>query len=546
MLWRMTSPTVLARPRSQSYEVQDLVAQAWDGRVRVPTFQRGIVWDRRDVLRLFESVVRGFPVGNLLFWVRPAPAAEVVLGSLRFHADEHEQAAFVVDGQQRLTSLACALHPDASRLDPRFDIAYDLDAEVFVASRDVQPDHVVRLPDLFDSVRLLEYLHDHDLEREQVRHAQAVNAALRQYAVPTYEVRSDDESLLREIFDRMNGYGKPLKRAEVFDALFPSEHDQDDKIGRLAADLQRDTGFGLVDNQTLLYVILARRGPDITRDIHLEFRDDAGRREFPGEGRDGAYRGGYDALLAAVRFLQSEAGVPHVSLLTYRYLLVVLARFFAHHEADVRTTQLLRRWYWRASLYGPELFKGSASGAMRLLCTRIDPVSRSDSLTSLLGAVQRSYRPPMPTLERFRTNEAATRVVLCSWWSRGLLLPDGDPLEIAHLSAVLAEATSAADVARRLYPPSALAEDVRLWAANRVLLPDDDVRDPLDALRAASEGVRRSHLVPSAPPATDDAQDWLETRQAVLREHLHEFVDRQCEWEQEDTLSLQDLLLVDG
>jgi uncharacterized protein with ParB-like and HNH nuclease domain len=38
------------------------------GHMALPQFQRGYVWDEKQVLELLESVSRGFPIGSLLLW----------------------------------------------------------------------------------------------------------------------------------------------------------------------------------------------------------------------------------------------------------------------------------------------------------------------------------------------------------------------------------------------------------------------------------------------------------------------------------------------
>jgi uncharacterized protein with ParB-like and HNH nuclease domain len=46
--------------------VEDLVGLVRRGLVRVPSFQRGLKWESKDVIALFDSVYRGFPIGALL------------------------------------------------------------------------------------------------------------------------------------------------------------------------------------------------------------------------------------------------------------------------------------------------------------------------------------------------------------------------------------------------------------------------------------------------------------------------------------------------
>src|SRR5687768_4916278 len=99
-------PTVLERLKAEAETVEDLVAQVLRGHVRTPVFQRGLRWDAKDVLDLFDSVFRGFPIGAFLFQRKFAPAMKLKVGPLTIDAPETEVALWTVDGQQRITALA--------------------------------------------------------------------------------------------------------------------------------------------------------------------------------------------------------------------------------------------------------------------------------------------------------------------------------------------------------------------------------------------------------------------------------------------------------
>ncbi|MBV9141253.1 MAG: DUF262 domain-containing protein [Pseudonocardiales bacterium] len=80
------------QPGATTFELDDLVELAWSGRIRVPHFQRSFRWMRHDVIRLFDSVVKRYPVGSLLLWRRPAPAQRLTLGALQIEAPQVDQA----------------------------------------------------------------------------------------------------------------------------------------------------------------------------------------------------------------------------------------------------------------------------------------------------------------------------------------------------------------------------------------------------------------------------------------------------------------------
>ncbi|MGH3851591.1 MAG: DUF262 domain-containing protein, partial [Pseudonocardiaceae bacterium] len=289
------------RPGATTFGLDDLVELAWSGHIRVPHFQRDFRWTRQDVIRLFDSVVKRYPVGSLLLWRRPAPAQRLTLGALQIDAPQVDQALWVVDGQQRVTSLANALHPAGAR-DPRFDLGYDMRDDRIVNRTMSGDPYVIPLSTLFDLAKVLDWFATYPAVSDYRSKAFELAKHLRQFAIPAYQVVQDDTSVLRDIFDRMNNYGKRLSRAEIFSALNAGDESDAEhtlNIGQIADHVEDQTGFGLIDADTVLRAILARRGPDVQREIRLEF-DDNDRRgdlEFHSEDRDSAFAAGEEALV---------------------------------------------------------------------------------------------------------------------------------------------------------------------------------------------------------------------------------------------------------
>jgi len=76
----------------------------------LPSFQRRYVWDEDDVLALLDSIKNGYPVGNIILWrkhegYKPEdidPLSKPLIGDIK---EEASSTYFIIDGQQRLTSL---------------------------------------------------------------------------------------------------------------------------------------------------------------------------------------------------------------------------------------------------------------------------------------------------------------------------------------------------------------------------------------------------------------------------------------------------------
>lgn len=521
--------------------MDDIVEWARSGRIRIPTFQRGLRWTRRDVLQLFDSIQNGYPIGSLLLWERDAPAETVTLGPIIVEAAA-DRAFYVVDGQQRITALTAALTNVAAG-DARFQVGYDLSTETFVGQSPYPPETYVPAHVLFDLQALLQWFRDRPDIADGFEDATMVTKTLRELRVPAYVVDQEDERVLQSIFDRMNNAGKKLSRDEVFAALHrPAGRSGEVTLRAVAESVESRTGFGLLDDSTAMQAILVRRGADVMREIRNEFEADArGRDAFAArEPEAEAFRLGTEAVVLAVEFLQQVAAVPHLAMLPYQYVLVALTRFFAHHpEPSTPHVRLLRRFFWRAVVHGPTLGRGTTTGVGRMLNRGVVPDDEVASVSALVAAV--AGRPEYPGVNPFRTNSAASKALLCAMWAHGpRSIRTGQVLEVEDLRRQLGESQTAVDAVASLDPR---ARERSKDAGNRLLLlPEDNTgQETSTSVAKVDEAVLESHLLEAAdveflqgssvPEVIARRNDRLDALQGA-------FLDRMCEWEQEDTPDL--------
>lgn len=213
------------RPEAKTYSIERLVEETLAGNVRIPVFQRPLRWEAKHVVALFDSIRKGFPVGDLLLASRPAEAATLRVGSIKIEASAHQSALHVIDGQQRITSLVAALgreEPNPSGDD--WAVWYDLNQKTFHVHRQSE-DHIERIPlnVVVDSSKLMNWsvqsLYNKGKEN-LFEEAVQLGKAIREYQIPAYIVEGADESALRLIFTRSNDTGVRMLQSEVFDALF--------------------------------------------------------------------------------------------------------------------------------------------------------------------------------------------------------------------------------------------------------------------------------------------------------------------------------------
>src|SRR3989338_4435435 len=80
----------------------------------IPEFQRNYVWEREQIRLLIDSIYRGYTIGSPLLWKTDFPLASRRVGGAEFEINfaenkKGEYSTFILDGQQRLTSLLLVL-----------------------------------------------------------------------------------------------------------------------------------------------------------------------------------------------------------------------------------------------------------------------------------------------------------------------------------------------------------------------------------------------------------------------------------------------------
>lgn len=509
--------TLSRRPKAEARTVEVLVNDILAGRVRIPGWQRELKWDPSDALKLLDSLYHGYPIGTLLLWKRRGPAECVEFGSVRINAPEQSDALYVVDGQQRLSTLVRVLSGQAEGHDA-FALFFDLDKrEIVPPPRGELGPQLMPMTEVLDSGRLLKWLLGHpDVNWDN---AIELGKRIREFTVPLYIVDSDNEGAVREVFQRTNNTGKALTANEVFDGRFRAVDAGIHPAGiRDVARTIDALGFGALGEEELHTMMLALRFTDPTKADTSAWS--------PAEAQEVLAE-----LLASarqvVRFLVADAGIPHRQVLPYAQPLLTLCRFF-HFFPDPhpRNRLLLARWLWRGASAG--LHGGATVGTRATLkAVESDPavsrIQREDaSVQALLSQVEPGRAVEFtPQAERFNGGWASGKIAalaLASLKPRQLTtgallkLPDADMMQ---LTASIQHKSSLGN--RVLHPPQP-------GGLRRLLLACTDPE------------VLESHAVSPADLAlaVQDFDAFVLARQARLSGLVQAFVARQARWQERD------------
>ena len=331
------------RPEARSFRIEQLLQEAADGCLRVPQFQRPLRWRSKQVIEYFDSIRRGFPVGDLLLSRESGPSDTLRFGPYTVEAKARQDALWVIDGQQRITALvACLLRSDQSPKGDFWAIWYDLEQELFVRlNRKVVPPGWIPLNVLCNSVDLLKWLRVWqygDSNPVLVDRALELGKAIREYEVPVTIVSGADETLVRLIFTRVNTAGIGMKESEIFEARYGKEGV---KPIRTAVARMADMGFGTIDADLFLRClrITCRLAANVSVDSPEVVENNSISRTEK-------------ALRRAVIAIQG-AGIPHWKLLPYRLPLIFLTAFYDKFIAEnSRVDRLAAKWIWHGAISG--------------------------------------------------------------------------------------------------------------------------------------------------------------------------------------------------
>ena len=326
------------------------------GRLALPTFQRGFVWNRDQVRGLADSLYRRHPVGSLLVWVTTTEAAAV-----RGESDlPPGTVQLLLDGQQRITTLYGLVRGMA----PAF---FDGNAETFTGLRFhvptetfafYQPSRMRDDPLWIDVTALLQEGIGPTLGQLQaIPEMQTDFSSIvnRLNAVATIgdvdfhidEVTGEDKTVdvVVDIFNRVNSGGTKLSKGDLalakVCAAWPEARDE--MQTRLAR--WERAGFNFKLDWFLRCVNTIVTGEALftaLRDVKVtEFQEGLERAE--------------KAVDALLNLISSRLGLDHDRVLGSRYSLPLLTRYFDNRGGDFGTDidqGKLLYWYIHTMLWG--------------------------------------------------------------------------------------------------------------------------------------------------------------------------------------------------
>lgn len=97
---------------TNNWNIQRVFNELENGNIKIPRFQRGYVWERSKIVKLLNSIYKEHPIGSFFIWEADAKYSNFCreIKELGFQQKpEANKFLFIIDGQQRITSLYVSL-----------------------------------------------------------------------------------------------------------------------------------------------------------------------------------------------------------------------------------------------------------------------------------------------------------------------------------------------------------------------------------------------------------------------------------------------------
>jgi hypothetical protein len=277
-------------PRS----IEEMLSAIHKREYLMPAIQREFIWDTRQIVRLVDSLMRGYPVGSFLLWkVEPETAQSYTF--YEFLTNYHERdnpyankatvlkgsgTTAVLDGQQRLTSLNIALYgsfaekkkylawnnagafpakrlylnlvddPDDEELGLKYDLRFLSDADA--AAEPGVEDKWFRVGDILDladpGLPIWDELERRNLSgsRTAFERISVLYRAIRELKPINYFLVTDqDPDKVLEIFVRVNSGGTTLSYSDLLLSMATNqwrELDAREEVRSLVLDINGNAG----------------------------------------------------------------------------------------------------------------------------------------------------------------------------------------------------------------------------------------------------------------------------------------------------------------
>jgi uncharacterized protein with ParB-like and HNH nuclease domain len=371
---------------------------------QIPTFQRDVVWEKDNVKKLWDSIYKFYPLGSILIWKTSLQLQNHrqvgghIISDTNFNRAEYQ---YILDGQQRTTSLLTSLFGGKIENNPGFDPTLYVDLTVLPESEvddesyrnrflfwdeiedrdgEIRPNIgkkkrfkeglVVKLSEVKNNFGAVEKVivnnsnadyknYDHPV-REELRRIKAI---LDNYRISFIEVKGIQVSEVCQIFERINQAGKPLN---IFDIIVaktfkPADTTINEKgfyLRDLITEFKKDqkSPFFQISDLDYLQILAVLINRNVTENTVRNITDRY-LNEIKAEQITEVWKDAKLAMLKTFDFFENHLHITTPYLVPFRYFYFTITAYF--YQNDEPNYEFLQKYFWFTSFHNDDLLSNT-------------------------------------------------------------------------------------------------------------------------------------------------------------------------------------------
>lgn len=348
------------QPKPDSKKYTDLISEINKWQIKIPKFQRDFVWSIDKTAKLLDSILKWYPIGTFILWETNERLNDIKnIGNLELPpAPEGTKVQYVLDGQQRITSLYAAfLWASIQKVWEKKITNYE---DIYVLlDKDIENENeqivVSEKPEEWDYISLHEILNfnkyllkiKNDYTDEQFSIIYDYSKSFSTYDFSIIILRKEDIDSAIEVFTRINTGWQTLTLFEIMSAKTYDEDqnfDMEEKFQELIKELE-ECRYDTISSSIILNVLslILSKNKECKRKVILQLE----KQEIINI---------WDDVISAIKdsidYFRWVYRIPVSSILPYDSLIVPFAYFFYKNKEKPNwlKTKYLEEFFWRMSL----------------------------------------------------------------------------------------------------------------------------------------------------------------------------------------------------
>lgn len=374
----------MQQPKPTNEKYSKIIEKIADGSYQIPKFQRDFVWDKDKTANLIDSLLKGFPIGSFIVWKTKErlKSLKKIGGKILKDIKEGVDIYYVLDGQQRMTSLFLALTGEKTDTfnykELYIDLDKDIDGDEQICVLEKSKNSISFYDLMNEKTSVLIKKFDSDIFENKI---EPLQEHIKNYDFSIIEIENLPLEKIADIFTRINTSGKALTLFEIMNAKIYTEtkdgqngFDLEDKFNETISELEKCGYESIAENKSLLLQLISLAiNQNAKKEAILKIPKDKFIAEWENATR---------SLKLAIDWTRNSLKIPVSKLLPYSALLILIAYFFRinnYKPPTKKQTQNFSRYFFRSTF--TERFSASPETKMNADIKLINKIKNDENIS---------------------------------------------------------------------------------------------------------------------------------------------------------------------